>query len=334
MCHRPKLIATYLKSLYSVLKDSDALLEKIFITGVSAFSKVSIFSDLNHLSNLTLHRHAHTLLGITHAELLEYFTDPLQVIADAEGISLAEVTAKAARWYNGYSWGGDERVYNPYSLLSFLNGRKFQNFWFETGTPTFLVKEMTKHEYYDISGIETTERDLLNFDFTRLNPISVLFQTGYLTIAHYESDDLLYTMDYPNMEVRHSLEQLLLRDYLNDPILGPLPRVVKMRKAFQAGDVDAAFEIINAMLAEIPGDLWQGQTEHFYHAVVHLSFSLMGIYIRSEVRSARGRCDALVETADHIYAFEFKRDKSAAEALQQIHDKGYLEPYADSAKAK
>lgn len=313
-----------LKWLYAVLKDSDALLETIFITGVSAFSKVSIFSDLNHLTNLTIDPMAYTLLGITQTELETVFAEQLAK-HDKEQVK---------RWYNGYSWGGDERVYNPFSLFRFLNGGQYQNFWFETGTPTFLVKEMTKHQYYDVSGIETTERDLLNFDFKRLNPVSVLFQTGYLTIAKYEPDDLLYTLDYPNMEVKHSLEQLLLSDYMNDPMLGPLPRVVKIRKAIQVGDIDTALGIINAMLAEIPGDLWRGQTEHFYHAVVHLSFSLLGIYIRSEVRSARGRCDAIVETSDRIYAFEFKLDKTAAEALQQIQDKGYLTPYADSKKGK
>lgn len=313
-----------LKWLYSVLKDSDALLETIFITGVSAFSKVSIFSDLNHLTNLTIDPMAYTLLGITQTELETVFAEQLAQ-HDKEQVK---------RWYNGYSWGGDERVYNPFSLFRFLNGGQYQNFWFETGTPTFLVKEMTKHQYYDVSGIETTERDLLNFDFTRLNPVSVLFQTGYLTIAKYEPNDLLYTLDYPNMEVKHSLEQLLLSEYMNEPMLGPLPRVVKIRKALQVGDINTAFGIINAMLAEIPGELWRGQTEHFYHAVVHLSFSLLGIYIRSEVRSARGRCDAIVETADRIYAFEFKLDKSAAEALQQIQDKGYLTPYTDSKKRK
>ncbi|MEZ4988293.1 MAG: AAA family ATPase [Saprospiraceae bacterium] len=129
-----------LKWLYSVLKDSDALLEKIFITGVSAFSKVSIFSDLNHLTNLTLHRHAYTLLGITQTELETVFAEPL-VQHDKEQIK---------QWYNGYGWGGDERVYNPFSLLRFLNSGQYQNFWFETGTPTFLVKEMRKQYYYNV----------------------------------------------------------------------------------------------------------------------------------------------------------------------------------------
>jgi len=313
-----------LKWLYSALKDNDPYIELLFITGVSAFSKVSIFSDLNHIANISLEPIAYTLLGITQQELEEVFAEPMAV-HDKE---------KVKRWYNGYSWGGTERVYNPFSLLRFLNSGLFNNYWFETGTPTFLIKEMKKQQYYDVSGFQTAVSDLNNFDFTRLSPITVLFQTGYLTIKKYEPEDLLYTLDYPNLEVRHSLEQLLLSEYLNNESLSALPRVVKLRNALQNKDLDEVFLIINAALAEIPAELWQGQTEHFYHAIVHLSFSLLGTYIRSEVRSAKGRCDAVVETTDHIYAFEFKLDKTAGEALQQIKDKGYLKPYADSSKEK
>jgi len=314
-----------LKSFYSVLKDSDPYIELLFITGVSAFSKVSIFSDLNNLSNLTLSIHAYTLLGLTQQELDTNFPQQMAEV-DRE---------KMKTWYNGYAWGEQEKVYNPFSVLRFFNeGYQYQNFWFETGTPTFLVKEMKKQAYYNVSQQQTAASDLLNFDFTRLDPVTVLFQTGYLTITHYEADDLLYTLDYPNVEVRHSLEQMLLNEYLDRPRPGALPRVVALRNALQKKNIEEVITIINAALAEIPGDLWQGQTEHFYHAVVHLSFSLLGTYIRSEARSAKGRCDALVETADHIYAFEFKRDKTAAAALQQIKDKGYLLPYADSKKER
>ena len=313
-----------LKSFYSILKDSDALLEKIFITGVSAFSKVSIFSDLNHLTNLTLDPLAYTLLGITQAELETVFAEPL-ARHDKEAVK---------RWYNGYSWGGDERVYNPFSLFRFLNGGQFQNFWFETGNPTFLVKEMKRKKLYDASNRQQTSGDLTNFDFTRLNPITVLFQTGYLTVKKYVPEDLLYTLDYPNQEVRFSLEQLLMSIYLDDPLNESVPRVVNLRDALRRQDLDEVFNILNATLAEIPYDLWHNEDEHFFHALIHLTFSLLGTYIRSEVHSARGRCDAIVETADHLYAFEFKLDKSATEALQQIHDKGYLAPYADLAKTK
>jgi hypothetical protein len=313
-----------LKWLYSVLKDNDARLELLFVTGVSAFSKVSIFSDLNNLTNLSLHRFAHTLLGITQQGLGRYFAEQLATL-DAEQVK---------RWYNGYSWGGPERVYNPFSLLSFLQSGEFRNFWFETGTPTFLLKEMKKHAYYDVAHTLATSADLSNFDLRRLNPVTVLFQTGYLTVERYEPADLLYTLDYPNLEVKHSLQQVLLNEYLDYPRESGLPRVVALRNALQNKDLSQVVEIINAAFAEIPGELWRGKTEHFYHAVAHLMFSLLGTYIQSEARSAKGRCDALVQTAEHIYAFEFKLDKSAAAALAQIRDRGYLAPFTDSPKAK
>ena len=314
-----------LKSFYSVLKDCDPYLELVFITGVSAFSKVSIFSDLNNLENISLSPSAYTLLGITQKELEHYF--PKQ---------LAEVDVEQVRyWYNGYSWGGNEKVYNPFSILRFFKDKcSFKNYWFETGTPTFLVKEMKKQAYYAPSHTAATANDLNNFDLSRLDPVSVLFQTGYLTITHYEPQDLLYTLDYPNIEVKHSLEEILLNEYLDYPRPGALPRVVSLRNALQKKDIEAVVEIINAAFAEIPGELWKDKTEHFYHAVTHLMFSLLGAYIDSEARSARGRCDARVITDNHIYVFEFKLDGSADEALKQIEENGYFGPYADAHKEK
>ncbi|MCO6493563.1 MAG: AAA family ATPase, partial [Phaeodactylibacter sp.] len=314
-----------LKNFYSVLKDSDPYLELVFITGVSAFSKVSIFSDLNNLENITLSPSAYTLLGITQEELSRFFSHQLGKV-DAE---------KVKTWYNGYSWGSEEKVYNPFSLLRFFkDGGSFKNYWFETGTPTFLVKEMKRQAYYNIGETSATANDLNNFDLRRLNPITSLFQTGYLTITHYEPEDLLYTLDYPNIEVKHSLQEILLNEYLDYPRQGALPRVVELRNALRKKDMGQVISIINAALSEIPGELWKGKTEHFYHAVTHLMFSLLGTYIQSEVRSAKGRCDALVQTGDCIYAFEFKLDKSAEEALKQIREKGYLAPYVDSPKEK
>jgi hypothetical protein len=314
-----------LKSFYSILKDSDPYLELVFITGVSAFSKVSIFSDLNNLYNLSLVAPARTLLGITQEELEHYFAQPLKTVDKEE----------VRRWYNGYSWGGTERVYNPFSILSFFRGGgEYRNFWFETGTPTFLVKEMKKRSYFNLRDTLATQHDLNSFDLRNLQPIPILFQTGYLTIKHYEPADLVYTLDYPNQEVRHSLQEVLLKEYLDYPSENPVPKVLRLREAMRSGHLEEAFQIINSAFSEIPYDHWKGQTEHFYHAVVALIFSLLGTYIRSEVHSSRGRCDALVETADRIYALEFKLDKSAGEALQQIQDKGYLEPYADSLRQK
>ncbi|MCO6492478.1 MAG: ATP-binding protein [Phaeodactylibacter sp.] len=314
-----------LKNLYSILKDSDPYLELVFITGVSAFSKVSIFSDLNNLENLSLSTSAFTLLGLTHAELEHYFPGHLQQVNVEE----------MKNWYNGYSWGGEEKVYNPFSILRFFKeGRRFQNFWFETGTPTFLVREMRKHRYYDIDNIEASEHQLSAFDFKNLDPVTVLFQTGYLTIDSYDERFRVYQLRYPNEEVRFSLQQFLLNVYRDTMSGNALAPVVAITKAFEAKDVKQVMDTINSVFSTLPYELWQKENEHFYHALVHLIFSLLGAYVRSEVHTSKGRCDAIVETEDHIYAIEFKLDKTAEEALRQVREKGYLEPFMNSSKEK
>lgn len=316
-----------LKSFYSVLKDSDAGIELLFITGVSAFSQVSIFSDLNNLNNITLHRWAHTLTGITEAEIDHYFTPVLQE-ADRQ---------RMRAWYNGYSWGSDERVYNPMSLLSFLQRGQYQNFWFETGTPTFLVKEMRRHNYFDVDGVKVRDLELLSFDVHRLNPIGILFQTGYLTVAKVVPNRPLYTLTYPNLEVKTSLLEALLKEYAPTPSdqLNIASRIDRMVEALETGDIEALIQALQATYASIPYDHWsQNQTEHFYHAIFHLTFELIGTLITSEVHSSRGRADVIVKTEEYIYAFEFKLDQSTEEALTQIQKNGYLQPYTDSPQRK
>ncbi len=323
-----------LKNFYSVIKDSDPYLELVFITGVSAFSKVSIFSELNNLSNISLHRYTDTLLGITQKELEAYFSEPLRHIAEAEQMPVASLMDKVRLWYNGYSWNGTDRLYNPFSILRFLDAQAFQNFWFETGTPTFLVKEMRKHRYYDVEQAEATPEQLTSFHVDALDPIGVLFQTGYLTIDHFDETFQQYILRYPNREVRFSMQQHLLLVYQEKYPGNALSPVVALAKALAVGDIEQVVATLNGAFASIPYDLWQKENEHFYHALVHLIFSLLGAYIRSEVHTARGRCDALVENEHYIYAFEFKLDGSAEAALQQIHEKGYLAPYQGSPKEK
>ncbi len=314
-----------LKSFYSVIKDSDPYLELVFITGVSAFSKVSIFSELNNLENLTLSRFAHTLLGITEKEIEHFFPHHWNEV-DRE---------KMRSWYNGYSWGGEERLYNPFSLFRFFKENyDYQNFWFETGTPTFLIKEMRKHRYYNVELAEASPEQLTSFHASALDPISVLFQTGYLTIDHFDKTYRQYVLRYPNQEVRFSMQQHLLLVYQEKYPGNALAPVVAMAKALAVKDIEKVVATLNSLFASIPYDLWQKENEHFYHALVHLIFSLLGTYIRSEVHTSQGRCDALVENEHYIYAFEFKLDGSAEAALQQIREKGYLAPYQDSPKEK
>ena len=308
-----------LKRFYSVLKDSDPYLELVFITGVSAFSKVSIFSDLNNIRNLSLTPQANTLVGITESELTIYFADALR------GVDRQELR----RWYNGYSWSGGETVYNPFSLLNFLMDKTYRNYWFETGTPTFLIKILRDQGRYDIREAIGIPSSLISFDTDRLDPITVLFQTGYLTVTSVIQQGMAYTLDYPNLEVRQSLQRHILRSYQTATVDDPSVRIFALRFALERNDLPVIIAIINATLAGVPYDLWQRNDEHIFHALVHLTFSLLGAYVKSEVHTARGRCDALVETDDHVFVFEFKVDSTTAVALAQIAERGYLTPYAD-----
>ena len=245
---------TILKSFYSVLKDADPYLELVFITGVSAFARVSIFSDLNNLTYLTLHERAATLVGITEEELYTTFEPELQ----------AADRAALRNWYNGYSWNGRDRVYNPWSILSYMDQRVVKNYWFMTGTPTFLVKLMKQHGMYRLPTLEGDELELTTLDPAAPELLPLLFQTGYLTIATPRDTLGYHQLDYPNLEVRESLDRMLLAGYTSSPSSESGSRSASLIRAFQRGDLDAVRDAINATLASIPYDHWQGQNEHFF----------------------------------------------------------------------
>ena len=332
-----------LKSFYGILKPADEHLEFVLLTGVSKFAKVSVFSDLNNLNDVSLDQKFSAIAGITQTELEVNFAEELLDLSSIKDVSPSELMAKIKFWYNGYSWRGMEKVYNPFSLLNFFskNG-DFQNYWFSTGTPTWLVQEVLKNRDFDFTNLEIDESSLESFDFRNLYPPTLLFQTGYLTIKSYNETDRIFTLDYPNEEVRSSLYQYLLQAFRFKQSDASVPHILRLRAALRENDMAAAIKTINIVFSTIPYDLWQRENEpggvpHFYHALIHLTFTLLGVYVQSEVHTARGRCDAVVQTDKYIYAFEFKLSderthKTAQEALDQIFAKGYLTPYAQSGK--
>ncbi|MCA0230489.1 MAG: ATP-binding protein [Bacteroidetes bacterium] len=322
-----------LKSFYGILKPSDEHLEFVLLTGVSKFAKVSVFSDLNNLRDLTLNPQFSDLVGINQEELVLNFKAEISDLARERGITEEVFLGQIKHWYNGYSWGGKASVYNPFSLLNFFadNG-SFQNYWFSTGTPTWLVKLAKEKFLYDFSHLSVTEDELNSFDIENLRPITLLFQTGYLTIVSYSQEDFLYTLDFPNQEVKLSLNQYLLKAYREDESEGALSMVVHLRNALQNNDLAKAMEVMNTVFSSLPYDLWQNENERFYHALIHLTFTLLGVYVQSEVHTSRGRCDALVQTQRYVYAFEFKLDKTSSEAVAQVKTKGYLTPYKSLGK--
>ena len=320
-----------LKSFYSVLKDADAHLRFVLLTGVSKFSRVSIFSELNNLTDLTLHPDYTTLLGYTQPELEHFFADRLEALAPRFG-GRASLLNEIKRWYNGYSWDGEHYVYNPYSVLSFFDQRRFRNFWFETGTPTFLVKLLERHRTYDLERVEVDEAVFSSFELERIDPAAVLFQTGYVTIASAQAHPI-YVLSYPNREVRDSLLRYLLAEYTRGYASDVPLRAQTMRQALEAGDLSAFAAALNALFATIPYQIFIADKEAYYHSVTFLALSLVGSFVEVEVSRSRGRPDAVVHTAEVIWVLEFKLDERAEVALAQIAQRGYATAYLGRGKA-
>ena len=306
-----------LKSFYSILKDADPHIKLVFITGVSKFSRVSIFSDLNNLKDITIENDFESICGISQEELEDNFEAELR----------QHNPVQIKKWYNGYSWGGASKIYNPFSLLNFFAGDgRFKNYWFETGTPTFLINLGKNQQFYDFEQVKMPLSALGAYDLERLQIVPLMFQTGYLTIKNYIEEDDLYELGYPNEEVRQSFLMFLADAYTNQSE----PNIVlatELRNALKVANMPKVESIINTIFKSIPYEVWQRENEHYYHAIIHLTFRLLGIYIESQVQTSDGRIDALVQTPNYIYAFEFKLDGSASKALQQVKDKGYLVPY-------
>jgi hypothetical protein len=313
-----------LKTFYSVLKDADPYLQLVFITGVSKFSQVSIFSDLNNLFDLTIQKDFNEICGLTQVELEKYFPEELKVY-NKEDIK---------NWYNGYRWNADgTTLYNPFSILNFFAGHgEFRNYWYSTGTPTFLLKKSREERFYQLEMLTFDFDELQSFDIEKLQTIPILFQTGYLTIK--EKDDISgnVVLDFRNKEVRLSYYRGLADQYIQSSCYSSSTILSQLIKSIKNENQEDFKNALNLAFAQIPYDLWQKENEHFYHAIVHLLFSLLGLHIQSEVHTKNGRADILIFYEAKIFCLEFKLDKSAEEAIQQIKSRGYLEQYQSSEK--
>lgn len=308
-----------LKTFYSILKDAEPFVKLLFITGVTRFSKVSIFSDLNNLTDISMNLMFNEICGISQKELEDNFPDELLIYDKS----------KIKEWYNGYKWDSDgATLYNPFSLLHlFYNQGKFKNFWYASGTPTFLMKLCREQHLFNFEEITINQDDLSNFDIENLKIIPILFQTGYLTI---KNEDVLnsYILSFPNNEVRESYLRNLADAYINSPVISSTNVLQDILKALQHKDKKVLLSSINLAFQQVPYGLWQKENEQYYHALVHLLFSLLGVYVFSEVQTKNGRTDTLVLYENQVYCFEFKLDQSANEAIEQIKKKGYTERFS------
>lgn len=322
-----------LKTLFSVIKDSDPYIEFMLLAGVSKFSKVSIFSDLNNLSDITQHRYFAALTGYTQAELEGNFEPYMLESESYLGLKRAELLAQLRYWYNGYSWDGRTYVYNPFSILSFFQQSEFRNFWFETGTPTFLLKLLREDWRYQLEEMTVGEEAFANYDIENLQAIPVLFQSGYLTIKERREFGI-YVLGYPNAEVKESFLAYVIADLRNEQTALTRPMVVQLYQAFQHNDLEQVIRLIRSIFKNIPSQIFIRHAEAYYHSLIYLVFFYVGQYIESEVNTNNGRLDCVVQSASHIYIIEFKLDQSAEAALAQIKARGYADKYLSDPRPK
>ena len=318
-----------MRNFYSPIKSLDPYLRFVFITGINKFAQLSIFSELNNLQNISMMPKYSAICGISQSEIETQMQEPVRRMAESLGISYEETLEELKHNYDGYHFSGrSEDIYNPFSLIKSLDAQDFGSYWFDTGTPTYLLERLRNSE------IDETTLDSMpmipesDFDVSPEisdNALPMLYQTGYLTIKEYDRDLHLYTLGYPNKEVKIGFTQGLLAQYKNRQITGS-GFVAQFYVAMYRHDIDKALTLMQSYLAGIPYDL-ENKSEKHFQTIIYLIFSLLGYYTQAEVKSAIGRADAVCRTKDRIYVFEFKVDGSADEALRQIDDKGYLIPY-------
>lgn len=330
------------KGFFGTLKSYDAYLRFVFISGVTKFSKISIFSDLNQLQDISIDRRYACICGITDEEMIQSFMPEIDALAETEELTREHCITRLQTMYDGYHFfENSPGLYNPFSLLNTFSKLKFGAYWFESETPTFLVK-VIKETGFDVKTI--TEGQIY-IDEIRLSeyrtddpsPVPLLYQSGYLTIKDYDKRFRSYRLGYPNDEVKYgflrSLVPLLLNQAVRDtPADSPLA-VQEFVLDIESGKTDSIRSRLTALFASLPypeGDpgKFDSYVERDFQNVIYITFMLLGQYVKTQVHNAAGRADIILETDRYIYLFEFKRDKSAEEALKQIEEKGYGLPYA------
>ena len=322
-----------MRKFYSVLKRAEPYLKFFFVTGVSKFSKVSMFSELNNLTDITLHPDYATITGYTQAELNANFEEHLQLVEQRQKMSREELIKKMAYWYDGFSWDGINKLYNPFGTLNFLDQKRFRNFWFSTGTPKFLIHQMKRFARFDIENTKTNGYLLEKYDIDNLDLVPLCFQAGYLTVVHIDEQTEEMVLDYPNKEVRESMYQFIIDDIAKDPHRYHTGITIKdLNQALLSNDLTKAQTIINSLLGSLPYETYKNQSEGFYHGLLHLIFSYIGMFIESEPHLSHGRADVVVQTPQYIYIFEFKFNKTAEEAMVQIKKNSYADKYRATEK--
>lgn len=323
-----------LKAFYGVLKSCDKYLRFAMLTGVTKFSKVSVFSDLNNLMDISLSSRFASICGITEQELHQYFKEDIRLLGESQGMSPEDTLRELKQWYDGYHFSDrSEDIYNPFSLLNTFAQKQFSSYWFETGTPTFLV-ELLKHCRYDLNRLtqEMAMADSLNgMDSMEENPVPILYQSGYLTIKDFDREFRYYTLGFPNKEVEEGFTKFLLPHYAHLSSGNSAFELSRFVQEVRGGQTDAFMKRLQSFFADCPYELARDLERH-YQNVLFIVFKLLGFYTQAEYHTSEGRIDLVVQTTDYIYVMEFKLEGTAEEALHQINEKHYALPFASDSR--
>ena len=322
-----------LKAFYGALKSQDGNIKFALLTGVTKFGKVSVFSDLNNLEDLSRNPGYTDICGISEEELLRDFSDDIQELASANGQTFEQACEQLKEDYDGYHFCPDSPgMYNPFSILNTFKSRRYGSYWFETGTPTYLVELLKKSNYdlEEMSHVET-DADILDSIFTDDNPIPVIYQSGYLTIKGYDKEFGIYELGFPNREVEEGFMKFLLPYYSNVSKTSSPFEIKKFVQDVKRGEIDGFMERLQSFLAGCPYELAKDIELH-YQNVLFIVFRLAGLYTNVEYHTSRGRIDLVLQTDSYVYVMEFKLDGTAEQALQQIEDKQYALPFAKDSR--
>ena len=323
-----------LKAFYSVIKTLESKQRFMFMTGVSKFSKVSIFSDLNNLKDWTMHPKTATLFGYTHDEVLKYFPGRIHELAEANRLSDGEAFAKIVEWYDGYKFEENaKRVINPVSLGLCFDSKEFANYWSNTAMPTFLVDILRRHPL-DFSCLDIAEEELGNYEPTDPKGATLLFQTGYLTIDTFRQRGASrrYTLRLPNLEVENSFLKDIVGAYTGQERSRASNYAAAAEDALYDHDVPKFLKALKSFFSDIPYDLTDRQNEQMWQTITYVVLRSIGVNVNGEVKTHDGRIDMVVDLPEDIYIIEFKLDRPAAEAMEQIRSKDYAGKYALSGK--
>lgn len=325
-------VVAILGNFYGALKGQGDLLHQGIITGISRFGKVSLFSKLNNVEDISMSETFMKMCGFTQEEVDANFSEEINEIADKLQMPTQKLRKKIQEEYNGYSWNGKDKLYCPFLIIRFLKNQDFGNYWFDSGTPTLLIKLLRKEHVLPIDLEEVKANDIIlsQGDIYSIGVIGMLFQTGYLTIKKIKRDDWgkSYYLSYPNNEVRFAFEHHILANYLDKtPEYTDINYIYKLRNALTHNDIPEFIRICQSVFASIAYQQIANSDEAAFHAIMHLLVKLTGLRVVAEIPHNAGRADNFIFLPDRIFILEYKFNGKAADALQQIYDKNYAQPF-------